>query len=266
MSSTRILAVFLRQMFLLQHNWTRFCNLFVWITVDIFLWGFITRYLDVVSNSGFSFVPVFLGAVLLWDFLVRIQQGVILALFEDVWSQNFINFFASPLTIREYAAGIVFTSVVTGVAGFTAIFLLAALAFGYALFTIGFPLVFFLAVLFVSGLALGLFTAGIVLRFGPSAEWIAWPIPALLSPFAGVFYPIATLPLAFQMVAKFIPASYVFEGMRSVMSSGGFSPSALLVGAVLSLIYLFFAYRFFVFVYRFVIRTGLVTRFSAESE
>src|SRR3989338_3773921 len=126
MSIIRIYAIFLRQMFLLRHNWTRFSNLFVWIVIDVFLWGFITQYLDTVSNSGFSFVPVLLGAILLWDFLVRIQQGVILALFEDVWSQNFINFFASPLTIREYAVGLICTSVVTGVAGFMTIFLIAA--------------------------------------------------------------------------------------------------------------------------------------------
>ena len=29
-----------------------------------------------------------------------------------------------------------------------------------------------------------------MLRLGPAAEWFIWPIPALISPFAGVFYPL----------------------------------------------------------------------------
>ena len=39
-----------------------------------------------------------LGAVLLWDYLARVMQGVTMAFFEDVWSRNFLNFFATPLT------------------------------------------------------------------------------------------------------------------------------------------------------------------------
>lgn len=265
MSATRIYAVFLRQMFLLRHNWTRFSNIFVWIVIDIVLWGFITKYLDTVSNSEFSFVPILLGAILLWDFLVRVQQGVILALFEDMWSYNFINYFASPLTIREYALGLVLTSVMTSLAGFTAILLLAALAFGYTIFKLGLVLLLFLAVLFLFGLALGLFTSAIVLRFGPSAEWIAWPIPALLSPLAGVFYPIDILPQLLQPIAKLIPASYVFEGMRQVIFSGTLSLSRLFIAIGLSAVYLFLAYYFFTYIYRLVIRSGLITRFSAES-
>ncbi len=51
-----------------------------------------------------------------------------------------------------------------------------------------------LPVLFFFGIALGVFAIAMVLRYGPAAEWFVWPIPAILSPFAAVFYPIATLP------------------------------------------------------------------------
>ena len=45
--------------------------------------------------------------MLLWDFFSRVMHGVTTAFFEDVWSRNFLNFFASPLTISEYLAGLV---------------------------------------------------------------------------------------------------------------------------------------------------------------
>ncbi len=45
--------------------------------------------------------------VFLWDFFIRIMQGVTMAFFEDVWSRNFLNIFATPLLISEYVAGLV---------------------------------------------------------------------------------------------------------------------------------------------------------------
>ena len=44
-------------------------------------------------------------------------------------------------------------------------------------------------VLFITGIALGVAASALVLRLGPASEWLIWPIPMLISPFAGVFYP-----------------------------------------------------------------------------
>ena len=63
--------------------------------------GLITRYLSNLS-PGFNFVSTLLGAVLLWDFFTRVMHGITIAFLEDVWSRNFLNFFATPLSISEY--------------------------------------------------------------------------------------------------------------------------------------------------------------------
>lgn len=264
MNFQRIYAVFLRQLFLLRHHPTRFANIFIMIIFDVVLWGFITKYLDTLAHPGFSFVPVLLGAVVLWDFLIRVQQGVMLAFLEDVWSRNFLNYFASPLTIREYVTGLVLTSIVTSVAGFLVMVALAGLIFGYTIFQLGMLLFPFVTILFLFGLTIGIFTAGFVLRFGPSAEWLTWPIPFLINPFVGVFYPVSTLPSILQPMAKLIPPSYVFEGMRSAIFAGKVSIASLLFGLALAIIYLLLAYLFFIYIYRLVLRSGLITRFTAE--
>ena len=49
--------------------------MFAWIVIDIVLWGFITKYLNAITSSSFNFVPALLGAVLLWDFFMRVMQG-----------------------------------------------------------------------------------------------------------------------------------------------------------------------------------------------
>ena len=56
-------------------------------------------------RAAFNFVPALLGAVLLWDFLTRVMQGVTMAFFEDVWSRNFLNLFATPLRDLRISGG-----------------------------------------------------------------------------------------------------------------------------------------------------------------
>src|SRR5579871_2012237 len=107
----RTAAIVLRQVYLYRGSPARFLPLFIWVAIDIVLWGFITRFLNSVSGSGFNVVPALLGAVLLWDFFTRVTQGVTTAFFEDVWSRNFLNIFATPLKVSEYLAGLVITSI-----------------------------------------------------------------------------------------------------------------------------------------------------------
>ena len=73
MNRRRVFAVVLRQFYLIRGSFSRVVPLFAWVTIDIVLWGFITKYLNSVTASGFNFVPVLLGAVLLWDFFIRVM-------------------------------------------------------------------------------------------------------------------------------------------------------------------------------------------------
>lgn len=258
-------AIVLRYFYLVRGSPARLLPLFAWVAVDIVLWGFITRYLNAVSASGIDFVPVMLGAVLLWDFFVRVMQGVTTTFLEDVWSRNFLNLFATPLTISEYVAGLVASSIATSVLGLVAMVLLATTVFGLSFFLYGALLAPFLLVLFLCGIALGIVGSALVLRFGPASEWLIWPIPALLSPFAGVFYPLATLPRWMQWAARLLPPSYVFEGMRRVVSGKAVSGATLFAGASLALAYVVLAGFVFARVYSHAVRTGLLARYSAES-
>jgi ABC-2 type transport system permease protein len=258
-------AIVLRQFYLMRGSPTRLLPLFAWVAVDIVLWGFITRYLNRISAAGLDFVPSLLGAVLLWDFFSRVMQGVTTAFLEDVWSRNFLNVFATPLSIGEYVGGLVLTSIATSLIGLAVMLGLASSAFGLSFLAYGLLLIPFLLLLFLFGIALGVFASAMVLRLGPASEWLVWPIPALLSPFAGVFYPLSTLPGWMQAVGRLMPPSYVFEGMRAIVSGGTFSIDALLWGTMLAVIQIAAASWFFMRVHRYAVRSGLLARYSAES-
>jgi ABC-2 type transport system permease protein len=265
MRPSRVFAIMLRQAYLMRGSPARVLPLFAWVAIDIVLWGFITKYLDGLTASGFQFVPRLLGAVLFWDFFIRVMNGVTMAFFEDVWSRNFLNIFASPLSIAEYVAGLVLSSISTSSVGLLVMLLVASGAFGLSFLIYGLLLVPFFLVLFLFGIALGIIGSALVLRFGPASEWFVWPIPALLSPFAGVFYPLSTLPRWMQLVGRLLPPSYVFEAMRAAVA-GGTPPAASLIWAsLLAVGYTGLAYLVFRAVHRHAVRTGLIARYSAET-
>ena len=261
----RAAAIVLRQLYLMRGSPARVLPLFAWVAIDIVLWGFITKYLNAVASPGFDFVPVLLGAVLLWDFFARVMHGVTMAFFEDVWSRNFLNVFATPITTGEYVSGLVLSSVLTSTIGLAVLIVLATAAFGLSFVGYGVAVVPAVLILFLFGIALGILGCAIVLRLGPAAEWLIWPIPAVLSPFVGVFYPISTLPHWMQAVSWLLAPSYVFEAMRALASGSAVSWPALGWGALLALAVVVLAGWIFARVYRHAVRTGLVARYSAET-
>jgi ABC-2 type transport system permease protein len=130
-----------------------------------------TKYLNTVTAAGFDFVPVLLGAVLMWDFFTRVMFGVTMAFFEDVWSRNFLNIFGSPVSINEYLTGLVSSSIITSTLGLVVMLILAVALFGLSFILYGGLLVPFLMVLFPLRHCSRIVGCSFVLRFGPSAEW-----------------------------------------------------------------------------------------------
>jgi ABC-2 type transport system permease protein len=193
------------------------------------------------------------------------MQGITTAFFEDVWSRNFLNFFATPLEISEYVIGLVLSSIGTSIVGLFVMILLATTIFGLSFFAYGILAVPFLCVLFLFGIALGVCAIAIVLHFGPAAEWFIWPIPALISPFAGVFYPLATLPGWMQAISRLLPPSYVFESLRAILAGNPVSQANLATSGTLAILDVLLAGWFFRRVYRHAVRTGLIARYSAET-
>ena len=111
MNASRIGAIVLRMFYLYRGSPQRIFPIFIFVAIDILVWGFLTRYLNSVSHADFNFVPALLGAVLLWDFLTRVMQQLTMTLFEDVWTRNFLNFFASPLRTSEYLIGLLIVAI-----------------------------------------------------------------------------------------------------------------------------------------------------------
>src|SRR5436309_1729009 len=109
-SVQRILAMVLRQIYLLRTSWPRVLELVYWPTMQMILWGFITRFLAVSSAWIAHAGGVLIAAVLLWDVLFRSQLGVSLTFFEEMYSRNLGHLFVSPLRPYELVSALLTVS------------------------------------------------------------------------------------------------------------------------------------------------------------
>ena len=217
-SANRILAMFLRYAFLHRRSVVRTFDIVFWPVMNLLVWGFLSVYLreTMVSAAG-GFMFFLVGAIIGWDIHYRGQLAVTISIMEEIWTRNLINVLISPLRLWEWIAatflyGALKVSLVTAILG--------SLAYGLYAFNladIGPAFVPLAASLLVFGWAIGLFTSGLLLRFGYAAEALIWGIPFLIQPFSCVFYPLETLPAWARSIAVILPSTYAFEGLRTAL-------------------------------------------------
>lgn len=260
MKHHRVAALFQRHLYLYKRSLPRLMEIFYWPLLDLLVWGFITVYLAQFRQSLPGFVTFFIGALILWDILFRSQQGISVSFLEDVWAKNLLNLFASPLSATEYILSLMLVSFVKLVTVATILAALAWIFYSFNIFLIGISLIPFVLNLIVMGWAIGIVTTALILRFGQEAEVLAWALGFLFMPISAVFYPVSVLPPFLQTIAHFVPASYVFEGMRDVITNGGLPLQQLLWSSSLNVAYILFAFLFFHWNFRTVKRKGLLVK------
>ncbi|MBV6631598.1 MAG: ABC transporter permease [Alphaproteobacteria bacterium] len=237
----RVSAMVLRHWYLLRGSWPRLIELIYWPLVQLLIWGFLSGFL--VDNSSWvaQAAGVLVGAVLLWEVVLRSQLGVTLSFLEEMWSRNLGHLFVSPLHPLEWTTSLVVMSMIRSAIGLVPAFIAAAFLAGFSVFDLGMPMVAFFAALMMMGWWLGILIMGVILRHGLGAESIAWMSLFVLAPFSCVYYPLEALPGWLQPVALAIPATHVFEGMRAIMFGGEVRLDQLAIAIGLNLFYLILA-------------------------
>lgn len=239
----RIGALLLRYLYLYRRSLTRSMEILFWPVMELLVWGFVTAYLERVAAP--KAVVFLLGAVILWDVFYRSQQSITLSLSEEIWVRNLVNVFLTPIRVPELMLATCLLGVMRAIVSAGVLGLLAWVLYSFHLFAVGPALVPFLASLVLFGWAVGMFTMGLILRFGHAAEALIWGIPFLIQPVAAVFYPVDVMPVWLQRVAHLLPATYIFEGMRGVLSTGKADPRLLLPAFAWNAVYLAAAAAFF---------------------
>ena len=256
----RIGALFVRHIYVLRRSFPRLLEIFYWPTVDLLVWGFLTVYLARYQGGLPGFVSFFIGALIFWDILFRSQSGISVSFLEDVWSKNLLNLFTSPLTPLEYLTSLMLFSTTKLLVTIILLSGLAWVFYAFNLFVIGIALVPFVINLMLLGWTIGIFTVALILRFGQEAEVLAWALGFLFMPLSAVFYPVSVLPPLLRFLARFISSAHVFEGMRQVLSGGGFPLGHLAWATALNAAALLSALLFYRWCFSYIRKRGLLVR------
>ena len=241
----RIYALYLRHFYLIKSSFPRVLDLIYWPTIQIILWGFISKFFTMHSDFYNNTAGIILSAAILYDFLFRSSISFNMLFLEEIWSRNFTNLFIAPLKVSEIITALTATALIRTIIGIVPAILLASPFFGVSLLNLGPALILLLLSLYAFGITLGLLVVSGLLRYGPAFENVAWSSLFLLAPLGCIYYPLSILPDWLQIIAKGLPLVYIFEEVRSILLNNVVNYSNIMSALILNLIY--FALSIFIF-------------------
>ena len=239
MNLSKIYGLSLRHIYLIKSSFPRVLDLIYWPTIQIFLWGFISKFFTLNSDYYSNTVGVILTAAILYDFLFRSSISFNMMFLEEIWSRNFTNLFIAPLKLSEIITALTLTAIIRTLIGMIPAAIIAIPLFGVSVFKLGPILIFLLINLYLFGVSLGLLVTSGLLRFGPSFENIAWASLFFLAPLGCIYYPVEILPHTLQVVANLLPLVHIFEEMRSILMQNYVDVQNVILSTFISLIYFF---------------------------
>jgi len=244
-SLRRVWGVIIRHLYNFRHSLDRITDAYYWPSIDIILWGLAIAAMQRQGVSTASHIAMIIIAVILWYVVWLGQYEITVNLLEELWSENLGNLFSTPLTLAEWTIGLLSLGLLKlfVTVSFTAG--IAYVLYAVNVFSLGLALIPFLVSLLVMGWWFGLLVAALFLRYGTMIQTFAWAGGFALMPFSAAYYPLSSMPVWMQIIAKFIPSSYIFEGMRIVLATGRMPTGMIAESFVLNAIYFVIALLIF---------------------
>ena len=262
MNSLHVLGIFYRNIILVRRSVPKLFALFGFITVELLLWGFITLWVQTLApgDARSDFILLILSAFIFWSMFELSQRSFSVSFLEEVWSRNVINLFAAPVKISEMVLGFVLVGVAETLLAFVYITPLAFLLYTLNILNVGLYIIPLFMNILIFGWGLGVVTIGLVVRFGPSADILAFFIPFFLLPFSAVYYPVSLFPPLLQKLTFILPTRHMFEGMRTAIIEGVIPLDSVFWASTLNLIYVILGFLFFYWMLRLARIKGYLSR------
>ncbi len=234
----RIGAIVMRHWYLLNKPSPRLIELFMWPTIELMIWGFMCLYLTSLGSNVPLVGQMALTGATLWMVFARGQATILISFLEEIWSRNLGHVFVSPITATEFTLGVLVVAALRSLVGLLVATALTIVFFDSTILNMGPMLVLHWGLLMAMSASLGIINMGLMLRHGPSAEWLMWMFAFVLLPFSCAYYPLTVLPDWLQPVAQALPMTHVFESMRSIMATGQADSSHLLIASALTVFFI----------------------------
>ena len=196
MNGRRVKTVVRRHAYVLKRSPHRFFDVTVWPLLDVLLFGSLGAYVAQQDGASEAGAPYLLAGILMFHVLYQLQIAVCTGFMEETWSRNVLNILTTPVTEAEYILGVALFGLAKLVLAMAALTVMAIAFFGFNLTSVGWGLVPITFVLLLAGWSIGMAVIGLMLRYGQSAEILAWGINFLVMALSGVFNPVDAIPAA----------------------------------------------------------------------
>jgi ABC-2 type transport system permease protein len=230
-----------------------------WPVIDILIWGITGQWLG--GAAGNSVMVSLLSGLILWNVIWRSQSEISRNLIDELWNNNLVNLFSTPLSLKEWLLGVILLSVGKTVFTMLILSVVVALLYSVNIYAIGWWLIPFFVCAVMTGWWVGFISAGIVIRHGQKVQTVVWTLPGILLPFSVVFFPLANLPSFLHPISYLLPSTYIFESMRALLYTQTIDPKFIAISFGLNIIYLILSIIWFLKSFKWSLNLGL-SRFN----
>jgi len=258
----RVRTVVRRHGYVLFRSPHRWFDIAFWPVFDVLLFGSLGAFVAQQDGTSQAATPYLLAGIMLFHVLFQSQIAVATGFMEETWTRNILNVMTTPLREVEYVLGLALMGLMKLAAAMVTVSLSALVFYRFGLGEIGWGLVPVIGVLLLCGWCTAMLVIGLLLRYGQSAEILAWATTFVLLALSGVFNPVESLPGAIQPIAKLLPTTYAFRAARDLLDGGPIPWHDLVLAALGAFVLAGLAMLYVMRMLRIFRQRGYVTRYS----
>ena len=258
----RVRTVVRRHGYVLFRSPHRWFDIAFWPVFDVILFGSLGAFVAQQNDTSRAATPYLLAGIMLFHVLFQGQIAVATGFMEETWTRNILNVMTTPLREVEYVLGLALMGLLKLAAAMVTVSVAALVFYRFGLGEIGWGLVPVIGVLLLCGWCTAMLVIGLLLRYGQSAEILAWATTFVLLALSGVFNPVESLPAAIQPIAKVLPTTYAFRAARDLLDGGPIPWSDLLLATISAFVLAGLSMLYVLRMLRVFRDRGYVTRYS----
>jgi ABC-2 type transport system permease protein len=258
----RVRTVVRRHGYVLFRSPHRWFDIAFWPVFDVLLWGSLATFVAQENDGSRAGVPYLLAGIMLFHVLFQSQIAVATGFMEETWTRNILNVMTTPLRELEYVVGLALMGLLKLAAAMVTVSITALLFYRFGLGEIGWGLVPVIGVLLLCGWCTAMLVIGLLLRYGQSAEILAWATTFTILAVSGVFNPVESIPGPIQPIARILPTTYAFSAARDMLDGGAVPWDDLLWAALGAFVLAGLSMLYVLRMLRTFRDRGYVTRYS----
>jgi ABC-2 type transport system permease protein len=216
----RVRTVVRRHGYVLFRSPHRWFDIAFWPVFDVLLWGSLGAFVAQQDETSQAGVPYLLAGIMLFHVLFQSQIAVATGFMEETWTRNILNVMTTPLREVEYVIGLAVMGLLKLLAAMVTVSITALVFYRFGLGEVGWGLIPVVGVLLLCGWCTAMLVIGLLLRYGQSAEILAWATTFTILAVSGVFNPVESIPGPIQPIARILPTTYAFTAARDLLDGG----------------------------------------------